>query len=423
MDKSTDRFMFTVAIDHDRSEGTHKNIEVIFRLFQEGDHIDIAILRPDANTIEVAEISKQVSEVPCHFTNPAPFRVVTDPLEIDDIHNRAHIILGDPPIADDILFDHYKQCVTAKNLSAYEGDTIVDIYDCEKIREARLQNPGSTGSTNLNFFQNYVQWIETRLKEEPGHIRILDVGCGAGAFFYVLKKYFSKQEIARISYLGIDLSRSQVMRARRLFPEAEFNYGHADVYELGEQTFDIIVMNSVLPFNPPEIQVNMLEKTIKHSDGHFFAGVSCQAHEVGYPVPEQMVSTSISQYTAEPQLEYILTQEQVERVVRRLGCNNFHSEHIIEFFNEQQSKVTFRSNHAQYAEMRRLMEDKRKTQGPPSGTFFYNQSSHGCPMITSDYGPGKLFESYTVNFFPPGFTPHPEQSRIGTDFNVLFDRI
>jgi len=90
------------------------------------------------------------------------------------------------------------------------------------------------------------QSIAQMIVEGQSPCRVLDVGCGGGALYSVLKNYS-----LWVEYVGVDFSRSAILQARKRFPEARFILG--DVLhpkrDWGDQ-FDYIIFNEVLYYVP-----------------------------------------------------------------------------------------------------------------------------------------------------------------------------
>ncbi|WP_135656784.1 class I SAM-dependent methyltransferase [Leptospira vanthielii] len=69
---------------------------------------------------------------------------------------------------------------------------------------------------------------------------ILDVGCALGGFYNVFKSLDSSAK-----YTGIDFSESLILEAKNRYPEANFIKMDATQLEFENNSFDIVVCNSV----------------------------------------------------------------------------------------------------------------------------------------------------------------------------------
>jgi ubiquinone/menaquinone biosynthesis C-methylase UbiE len=74
----------------------------------------------------------------------------------------------------------------------------------------------------------------------PG-ISICDVGCGAGGFFNILRRYQPD-----ISYTGVDISEEMINNAKKLYPEASFEVSRGDNLNFADGAFDLVISFGVL---------------------------------------------------------------------------------------------------------------------------------------------------------------------------------
>lgn len=129
----------------------------------------------------------------------------------------------------------------------YEIPGKVDRYDAEKC-------PIESLST---FKRPTSRELITKMKA-GGSKSVLDIGCGAGAFYKI-----ARESIPEIRYHGIDASRAQIERARG-------NYG--DIFTLGDaseltseyiKTFNAVHVYSVFAFMAVEKQLRLLKAIIE----------------------------------------------------------------------------------------------------------------------------------------------------------------
>lgn len=68
--------------------------------------------------------------------------------------------------------------------------------------------------------------------------RVLDVGCGFGRLYGLLKDLPAGQ--AGVSYIGVDQSEEQLKIAREMFPEADFQHVDMEQLPFPDASFDIV---------------------------------------------------------------------------------------------------------------------------------------------------------------------------------------
>jgi SAM-dependent methyltransferase len=101
----------------------------------------------------------------------------------------------------------------------------------EERRISELYAPDYRHNTLTNSYpyqlerRQFADWVVATLVEaghDPGHLRVLDVGCGSGEILELLRN----RGIGRLA--GLDLSGRMLVEARRHLPEAEFFLGEID---------------------------------------------------------------------------------------------------------------------------------------------------------------------------------------------------
>lgn len=85
-----------------------------------------------------------------------------------------------------------------------------------------------------------------------GNQNVLDVGCGIGAYYDLLKKKAK-------NYVGIDITENMVKLARKRHPEGDFRVGGVLNLPSPDESFDLVYCWSVLVHLPH----NVIEKSIK----------------------------------------------------------------------------------------------------------------------------------------------------------------
>jgi ubiquinone/menaquinone biosynthesis C-methylase UbiE len=111
-------------------------------------------------------------------------------------------------------------------------------YDNEKVifsRGAATTSMFDIGRNFLLFFKNEF------IKLGKSKIKVLDVGCGAGAITEALKGMFPG-----FSFYACDISNEAILEARKTNFGIRFVVGDATRLPFKPETFDVVMMNSVL---------------------------------------------------------------------------------------------------------------------------------------------------------------------------------
>lgn len=101
--------------------------------------------------------------------------------------------------------------------------------------------------------EGYDSWFQENMTNLPKQLslailegynfdRVLDIGCGKGAFTHLLKK-------ANNYVLGIDISETAISKARTKYPKVEFRSMDASqLSSLAGERFDLVVAKEVLSY-------------------------------------------------------------------------------------------------------------------------------------------------------------------------------
>lgn len=108
-----------------------------------------------------------------------------------------------------------------------------------------------------NAFRQNLRFEVLSLLGEFDGKKVLDVGCGLGAFYGFLKEFGIEFE-----YVGIDVSGEMVKRARGEFPGVKFVQGDFLTMEVGEQ-FDFVVASGAMSFKVETPEVFLVEMVQK----------------------------------------------------------------------------------------------------------------------------------------------------------------
>lgn len=103
----------------------------------------------------------------------------------------------------------------------------------------------------FNFYKNHLENVKSKITDREGSV-VLDVGCGTGNFKYFVNKAY---------YIGLDISREMLVRAKRKFPESDkcdFILSDAHHLPFKDSSLDAVVCINVL-YQLPEPQKFLLE--------------------------------------------------------------------------------------------------------------------------------------------------------------------
>ncbi len=134
-----------------------------------------------------------------------------------------------------------------QNNNPFEYDCVADSYDLVRARkqvvfqqDGRFKYPAVFGSSGGGNFVNIMRDLESVATDS---MRFLEVGCGVGAFYEVLRMNGFKQ-----SYTGLDYSAEHIRRASAYYPEASFTVGSAVKLPFADESFDVVFENNLFPF-------------------------------------------------------------------------------------------------------------------------------------------------------------------------------
>jgi len=166
------------------------------------------------------------------------------------------------------LHHAYLELTRVSDVNAYEGADVSDVYDLDLIAERRRFAPQYEGSVYANSarpprYRELFAYLAARGFRDS----VLDVGCGAGATYGLLRKLCARAGRAVPRYTGLDFSRSHIFRARSNYPAAHFVWGSAAAMTWPSGAFDVAVANSVLNFIPPDAQRSALQRLLDAAHG------------------------------------------------------------------------------------------------------------------------------------------------------------
>lgn len=88
----------------------------------------------------------------------------------------------------------------------------------------------------------------------PTPCRVLDVGCGSGQDAPLFK------DTNRFEYLGLEITESHIIRAKKRFPGMSFRLENLVEKPLDSQSFDLILIDSVLHHLPDAEALLLIER-------------------------------------------------------------------------------------------------------------------------------------------------------------------
>jgi SAM-dependent methyltransferase len=130
----------------------------------------------------------------------------------------------------------------------YDDPKVSKLYDTQHFRK-------TAGAAPLSTFRSWYELEFLHYLEASGARRVLDVGCGAGAFYHLLESAYP----GKYRYLGIDVSATQIARARGNFGSSLFQI--ADLDEIEDfSDYDAVHCWSVLSFMSPRKQIDAIKR-------------------------------------------------------------------------------------------------------------------------------------------------------------------
>lgn len=116
-------------------------------------------------------------------------------------------------------------------------------------------------------FQNVSSLFKDALKSKEGPVKVIDVGCGLGAYIFYLNQDFGKANA--IEFHGIDLDQSSLhcceLRKRAYqTTNASFAIGNAEQLDVSDSSFDILLSVEVLEhLKEPQRAVSEFYRVLK----------------------------------------------------------------------------------------------------------------------------------------------------------------
>lgn len=110
------------------------------------------------------------------------------------------------------------------------------------------------GAISADEWRAYATRRANEMGLQPGD-SVFEIGCGAGAFSFVLQELGCK-------VAGVDYSTPLILAAHRAMPKGTWAVGSANALELPEQSYDAVMANSVFHYFPNEGYAQQVLRTI-----------------------------------------------------------------------------------------------------------------------------------------------------------------
>ncbi|MFP4460901.1 MAG: class I SAM-dependent methyltransferase [Thermotogota bacterium] len=173
--------------------------------------------------------------------------------------DRYGITFLEKPIAPDKLYRFYTKKMLLNEWVQYKKHDIFRLYKLfyPLNRETGFDNQPISIQYDVRYHEHRSDNYKSYSHTQTAHIasaldfykpkRIIDAGCGAGAQYYCLLDQIRK---LNIQYVGIDMSRFQIIKALDLFSAEQTNFLLGDVTELDfeDNAFDLGFTESTLMF-------------------------------------------------------------------------------------------------------------------------------------------------------------------------------
>lgn len=218
--------------------------------------------------------------------------IVTESMAVD-FQKSCGIFLNTVSIRPPDLYHLFLKQIQNQTNNVYEMAEVTDAYDFNFVRSVRKQIPSYQGSTFLGKLGPRL----SQIFESPDPIHsLLDIGCGAGSFYELCRKYARTKGYVMPHYLGLDYSRSQVFRAQENYPTGLFVPGDAHRLPFPDSSFDAVIATSVLGFTPQPIQA--LQELARVSKHLMLTSISSYNPEDPFSPPSHLMTKNLNRISS-----------------------------------------------------------------------------------------------------------------------------
>ena len=115
----------------------------------------------------------------------------------------------------------------------------------DKQKSKKYFDGHSRTFVNRNGYWNYDYRITSRILKKRNVKKLIDIGCGNGAFLEMFHKLSPGTKLA-----GLDLSHEMVLRSRERLPEADITEGDAEEMPFEDGAFDAVSCHMSIHHHP-----------------------------------------------------------------------------------------------------------------------------------------------------------------------------
>jgi demethylmenaquinone methyltransferase/2-methoxy-6-polyprenyl-1,4-benzoquinol methylase len=131
----------------------------------------------------------------------------------------------------------------------------------DKQKSRKYFDGHSSTFVNRNGYWNYDYRLTSRILKKRNVKKLVDIGCGNGAFLEMFHKLSPGTKLA-----GLDLSYEMVLRSRERLPEADITEGDAEKMPFEDGAFDAVSCHMSIHHHPhPERSLKEMHQILKRN--------------------------------------------------------------------------------------------------------------------------------------------------------------